>query len=903
MAHVRSQVRSNDPSTSLRAGFSRLLVIIEDLHWSDDASLEWLLYFARQLHGASTLLLLTYRDDEIQPALSKLLAALDRTQFADEFRLSRLTRAEVADMLRAIFDLSRPPTPDFLDTLYSLTEGNPLFVEEVLKSLIASGDIFYADGRWDRKPLDELRIPRTIQVAVRQRTDQLSAEAKQLLTLAAVAGRRFDFALLQAITQQSESALLQQVKELMAAQLVVEESAETFAFRHALTREAVYADLLARERQSLHRTLAETIERIYAESLDTHAGDLSYHFYEAGEWAKALAWSRQAGDSAERLYAHEEALHHYARARQCAERLQQTEQLAAIDQAMGDVYFARGLNDRAVENYERALSLITSDATRAALKAKIGIAYVVAEDERGVPYLHAAVDELNPETQTNELARATMMLGRLHWLRSQHTQAIAWYERARQLAEPHGDTRTLGLIYRQLASSHSMLLQLDESMAWAHKAIALGEHHADRYIVRCGYEMLAQCSSIQGQWQESLNFAEHQGQIDNQIGFGIGIFFAEWHRAVALHEQGDLSTALAVAHSLLVLAQAGDNRRLPTWAYTQISMIAADGGDEETARAHAELALTDADTLAQWFSRSEARRALAYAYMQRQEWERAAELFDQCAELLSGTESRVTMLWTGAGHAETAVALGRLDAAAKIIAENLAMARDAPSRHYEAVARRVQGQIFSARKQWREARLAFDEAIATLDELGSRLELARALYQRGILRQAQDAVDAAHADWARARTLFGEMGAKPMLWRTHAALGQLAQAQKSNDEAEREFATARAIVAELAANMHDESLRANLLQRAAKIIPPVKPLTPRRAAQREFGGLTEREREVATLIAQGKSNREIADKLIVSERTITTHVSNILSKLGYTSRAQIAAWAGEKGLARPETNE
>ncbi|MBI1800036.1 MAG: response regulator transcription factor [Chloroflexi bacterium] len=163
--------------------------------------------------------------------------------------------------------------------------------------------------------------------------------------------------------------------------------------------------------------------------------------------------------------------------------------------------------------------------------------------------------------------------------------------------------------------------------------------------------------------------------------------------------------------------------------------------------------------------------------------------------------------------------------------------------------------------------------------------------------------EAARVDWTRARTLFEQMGAKPMLWRTHALLGQLAQTQKRDEAAEREFAAARAIVEELTAHMQDESLRANLLQRAAKVIPPLKPLTPRRAAKREFGGLTEREREIATRIAQGKSNREIADELIVSERTVTTHVSNVLSKLGFTSRAQIAAWVGEKGLARPQVEE
>ena len=113
-----------------------------------------------------------------------------------------------------------------------------------------------------------------------------------MLRLAAIAGRRFDFALLQQLTQQDEQQLLTLMKELIAAQLVVEESEERFAFRHALTREAIYAELLARERKALHGTIAETIERLYASAYDAHLAELAYHFYEAGKWEKA--WSMRS---------------------------------------------------------------------------------------------------------------------------------------------------------------------------------------------------------------------------------------------------------------------------------------------------------------------------------------------------------------------------------------------------------------------------------------------------------------------------------------------------------------------------------------------------------------------------------------------------------------------------------
>jgi predicted ATPase len=289
---------------SHRATVQPQLIFVEDLHWSDDASLDALLALARRIAAHPILLLLTYRSDERHSDLMTVLAALERERLAVELRVAPLDMAEVDAMLRAIFNQRRPIRSEFLSALYSLTEGNPFFVEEILKSLVAAGDIFYADGQWDRKPLAELHIPRTVQVAVRQRVERLSADARRLLMLTVVAGRRFDFELLQRLTRHDEATLLELIKSLIAAQLVVEESAETFAFRHALTREALYGELLARERRTMHGQLAEALEAITqrrgGEARDAWAADLAYHFYAAEIWPKALEYAQQAGQQAQR---------------------------------------------------------------------------------------------------------------------------------------------------------------------------------------------------------------------------------------------------------------------------------------------------------------------------------------------------------------------------------------------------------------------------------------------------------------------------------------------------------------------------------------------------------------------------------------------------------------------------
>jgi DNA-binding NarL/FixJ family response regulator len=142
---------------------------------------------------------------------------------------------------------------------------------------------------------------------------------------------------------------------------------------------------------------------------------------------------------------------------------------------------------------------------------------------------------------------------------------------------------------------------------------------------------------------------------------------------------------------------------------------------------------------------------------------------------------------------------------------------------------------------------------------------------------------------------------RPILWRIHFALGKLYQRQDRRKAAADQYSAARAIVQALAGELTDTDLREKFLGAVDTLLPRSRTVTPHRADKERFGGLTAREREIAALIAGGKSNREIAYKLVLSERTVITHVTSILGKLGFASRTQVAVWAKESGLELPGT--
>jgi DNA-binding CsgD family transcriptional regulator len=195
-----------------------------------------------------------------------------------------------------------------------------------------------------------------------------------------------------------------------------------------------------------------------------------------------------------------------------------------------------------------------------------------------------------------------------------------------------------------------------------------------------------------------------------------------------------------------------------------------------------------------------------------------------------------------------------------------------------------------------DARLEVERAGDPTNVLGvPRLSLVRgeALSALGRYEEAERTLETARVEATR-------QAAKPTLWRVEAALGHVHRAQRKRLEARRAFDTARALADELAEKVPDSDLRARFLEGLDAVIPAAPAPSPGRAAKQALGGLTQRERDVAELVAQGKANRIIARELGIGERTVEGYVASALGKLGFTSRTQLAAWAVEKGIIRPQ---
>ena len=847
-----------------------LLLVMEDLHWCDDTSLEFLHYLARRCSAHRLLLLLTYRSDEVRPGLRHFLAQLDRERLVQEFLLARLTRDEVEAMLRAIFALPRSARLELPDPIYMLTDGNPFFVEEALKSLIATGEIFYANGRWDRKDLRELHVPRSIQDAVQQRTDQLSDAARRVMTLAAVAGRRFNFALLQELTQHDEQRLLQLIKELIAAQLVVEESADQFAFRHALTRQAIYADLLVRERKALHRSIADTMEHIYASTLDAHLADLAYHSYEAGAWEKALEYGQRAGEQAYRLYAPQTAIEQVTRALNAAEHASLIPP-ATLYRLRGQAYETLGDFEQTRLDYETTLRMAQADgAYHAEWQALMDLGSLWAERDYAQTgsYFQQALALAGRMDDSPTLAHSLNSLGNWHLNIEQPREALQYHREALTLFQQAHDAHGIAETFDLLGMTSALGGDLLQATTHYRQAIALFRELDDRQGLVSSLATVMILGEGGGYEIETMvpattSFAEslHLGELALQTARGIGQHSGEAYALLGLAQylgpHGEYAQAFEMAQASLAIAEQIEHRQWLTGAHWQLGVLYLDLLALPEAQQHLEQAFTLAQEVGSWNWIRIVSGFLALAYLLQHDLSKAESI------LATALEADAPMQTIGQ----------RLVWAARA---ELALAHSDPVLALDITDRLI---VYAAN-------LSNERVIPRLWKLRGEalVALHRTAEAETVLRAAQEAAQT--------------QGLRPLLWRIAVALGKLNQSQGYQEEAEQAYLTVRTLIEELAANVPDKYLREHFLSQTTTMLPRRRALTPGRAAKQAFGGLTAREREVATLIGRGKSNHEIAELLVVGNRTVESHVSGILSKLGFTSRAQIAVWVHEKGLVQ-----
>jgi DNA-binding NarL/FixJ family response regulator len=820
------------------------IVLLDDLQWSDAATLDLLAALAGSLRDAPVLVVGAYRSDEIDRLhpLRRLRNDLRRARLLRELTLEPLQWVETAELAAAV--LGEPVAPLLAERLFARTQGVPFFVEELAAVLRTDGRLRREADGLALDPDDDVPLPETIRDAVLLRAAPLPGEARETAEAAAVAGTAFDLELIAAVGGDAG------VEPLLESGLVRDLGGGRAAFRHPLVRDALYEDVPWLRRRTLHRRLAELCA-----ARGEASSEVAAHWLAANEPERALEALLRAVDELEAVHAYRdaaragrEALELWPEGERGDARTAVLEQLARCAELAGDLAGAtRALRELAAGTHAG------SGSRRAQAERRLAAVYEQRGDrEHALAARQVAAEAFAADGLVADAAHERLIAAGYLQAAGKHAAAIELAARARDEARraerPGLEARALGL--EGLARAKSG--ELDAGLETVRAGLALALEHELTAEAAEVYQRLGSCH------EASADYAGAQAVFETALGL--------------CRTNG----AEALAHTCLscvayVLRELGEWERAEELAR---DLIAQGGGPDRTLVSDGMLGailLFRGDPVA------------------------ARPLLERCQRTAQRLDVVSMQVDSGACLAMLDARAGAHEAAIERCRTLLARWRASEDRHYAVWGLRFCAAYLARRGALRDAR-AFADALATLAAApGYRDGLAALAHALGEIALAEGDAPAAAEQLARALELHASLEipferAQIALRAgvAEAAAGRREQALERLVEAHR---TARRLGA--------RPLAAEAAAAVAELGESVEAVLGRRASADAHGaGLSRRELEVMRLLADGRTNRDIARELVLSPRTVDMHVRNILSKLDCASRTAAAARARDLGLLR-----
>ncbi len=860
------------------AGRSPTILVVEDLHWADRSTLDLLAFLVHNLQAGALLLVLTYRSDELhrRHPLRPFLAGLDRSGRAERLEVDRFERSDLADLLAGI--LGAPPDAGLLERIHGRSQGNAFFAEE----LVAAGQ--QDDGRG---------LPPRLENVVLTRIQVLPDDTQAVLRVAAAASRRVEHRLLAAVAQLPEAELLGALRAAVAHQVLVPDPVtETYAFRHALTEEALYAELLPGERARLHAAFARALSEhpdLAGSNPAAMPARLAYHWAKAHDPVRALPATIQAGLQSQAAYAFADAQQHFETALELWDQVPDAAEHATLSRARvlrhaAESAFTAGDPVRAIALTRAALAQVDpgDDPVQAGLlHGRLG-SYLAATGGQGamVEY-EQAVALVPPSPPSAERAGVLAEFGEALMIQARHSDSRALCEEAIAIASQVGAPVEEGHARRALGVDLAFLGDLEGGIEQLRAACRIAETVAKVDDLARALTALAGVLEVFGRLEEATTVALEGAEVAGRQGL------ARWHGPFL---------AASAARSLLALGRWAEAEAMLRQAMSRLAPeLAATHVYIHTIYAQLDLGRGLADSAAAHLAVAHG----AFAQTATQAW-LAGPLFARTAEL--------ALLGGRPADASTAVAEGlKLVGLQQHLAASLCTLglRAAADRAELARARRTRGEELEA--------LAVGDALAVEQRARASPGIANPaaalpppVKAEGVTGVAELARLGGHSDpdlWAAAAKAWERLG-EPYptayaRWREAEALllGGVVREQVE-PSLRAAHATARELgAAPLRAEIEALARRGRLNLRTDPATTP--PPAPQPPSPLDRLGLTAREQEVLALVALGRTNAQIAETLFISPKTATVHVSNILGKLGVRGRVEAATIAHRLGIAEP----
>jgi DNA-binding CsgD family transcriptional regulator/tetratricopeptide (TPR) repeat protein len=829
-----------------------LVLFLEDLHWADSATIGAIAYLAGHLRDTRLLVLGSYRDAEVGPQhpLQDLLREVVRHDLLQELPLSSLSLADTGQLIQVRFGLERA-SEELLELIHTRTGGNPLFAQEMCKALLEQEVLDPHSGHLTPTVVSNMNLPTSVRSIIGQRVRRLPHSAQELVRLASVLGAEFELAQIVAASRRSESELVDDLDAAFSARLLQERAGgpqSRLAFPHVLLQQAVYEDLSGSRRRLLHRAVADALERSVGNRPEAWV-DLARHLIGAGERDRALDYLVLAADHAAALYAHAEAVRHYTVAAELASARGDDGAAADLLRKLGSELGDLNRPTEAIAAYEAALTYYEAQRDpieEARLHREIAWIHQRRYNfDAALPHLEVALRMWAEERLDAEFARLLFDAARTYHFVTDFATARELVDRGLAVARQLGDgaLEARGLLESAgLQTSEGVPTRLVASTFDG--AEALAQLAGDRRTLSRLHSARAMSNFFAGRLLVAKTEYVRQMDAANRAGLPDRVAFAAGMVATTSIELGEWADGRAAGRT----ARAADPH--PLWDFV---LPWQEGNFVEALKA-AETTLCAARARRDVQAQVRCLTQLADWNLQLERGTAALALAREAVDLVL---SRGYFGWVAAAYgpfAEAAVR-ERMEDAQAILAGAEARVRDHEQHQAWPQLLRARGLLLERRGNRRAALDALSESAHFAREQHALPHLARTLFELARVAERAGRSELVAASQAEHTATLARIGTE---------VGALY------------WAALRGSVEPLGAGVRGRG-------------------RPRVA---ELSG---REREVAVLISRGRTNREIAELLVLSERTVGNHIERIFNKLGLHSRTQLVAWSLEHGLGSDGT--
>ena len=725
-----------------------LLIVLDDLQWTDQTSLLLLHYLARGIYGQPLLLLGAYRDtdvDEKHP-LSPVLEELNRERLLQSAPLKRMSFNDVSEMIRQILE-EEDVSKEFCELIYNKTMGNPFFAEEVIKSLKEEEVIYREKSKWKIREVSKIEFPETVKSVIKARIGRLDEETQHVLTMASFVGNDFSFEALCAVAGFEEDKLLGLMEKMLKTGLVKERVIRgqgVYSFADVIVRDVVHEEISLVRHMKLHGVVGSALEKAYAKKIDEHLGELAYHFLEGGDKDKAHAYFTKAGEKAQKIYAIDEAFSSFQRALELLEEKEgNVEQKALVTERLGDLKSWSGKPDAGMDYWNKSLafwSQLGNVKKAAELHAKMAYClwWGIGDKERASEHHRMALEILEKEPESVELASLYEDMGHMLWRTGKSTQSLSWTQKALELAERLGYTEVLANCYNDLGTLSMKSGELEKGSEYYEKGLKIALENSFVGLALSLYNNLCSLYWVMGEFEEMFETAQKGSELAKKVGSPYGLTWLNSVLADCYVGIGDVQKAVSILEEVLALAKRAKHAAQISGAMSSFGYCYQLLGEWDKSLQYLIEALEIANKIGEYQFSGQAALGLGELFMEMEDYEEAKKYLMEARSIYEKSgELAMLFLEVFPTLSRLYLKTGEIEKAGKLIDLTYEQLAKTKSRLAVAYAETVKAALFREQKNWEQSIQHFERSLQECKSMNARKWLvvlfAELLYEYGLM--------------------------------------------------------------------------------------------------------------------------------------------------------------------------